>query len=192
MAVLASGQGTNLQAIVDASRSGVLQAQVVLVASDRAEAPALHWASQAGLPIHVTRDEEDLIRVIENAGATLVCLAGYMRLLGRVFVRHFQHRVINIHPSLLPAFPGRHGVRDALAAGVRVSGCTVHLVDEGVDTGPILAQAAVPVFEDDTEATLHARIQREEHRLYPQVLQSVCQGRYVIIGRQAWIPGGPA
>ena len=128
-----------------------------------------------------------MARICQEAGADLVVLAGYMRLLGKSFLRHFRLRTVNIHPALLPAFPGLHAQRQAVEYGVRVSGCTVHLVDEGMDTGPIILQAVVPVHFDDTEDTLAERILREEHRLYPQALQLIAAGQVEVVGRKVRI-----
>lgn len=192
LAVLASGRGSNLQAILDAIAEGHLAARVVLVLSDRPDAYALTRASQAGIPTAVvprkgfaTRDEHDdaIASRLEQAGADWVVLAGYMRLLSSAFVARFRDRIVNIHPALLPSFPGTHAQADALAYGAKVSGCTVHLVDEGMDSGPILAQRAVPVLPDDTERSLAARILNEEHRLYPEVLGWLVAGRVRRDGR---------
>lgn len=192
LAVLASGRGSNLQAILDAIADGRLAARVVLVLSDRADAYALTRASLAGVPTAVvprkgfaTRDEHDaaIADRLQQSGADWVVLAGYMRLLSSAFVARFRDCIVNIHPALLPSFPGTHAQADALAYGVKVSGCTVHLVDEGMDSGPILAQRAVPVLPDDTEASLAARILAEEHRLYPEVLGWLAAGRVRRDGR---------
>jgi phosphoribosylglycinamide formyltransferase-1 len=188
--VLASGTGSNLQALLDA---GV---QVVLVASDRADAYALERARLAGVQTAVVRpadhpDRRAFDRALRDLVAATrpdaVCLAGFMRILGPEFVRAFPDRIVNTHPSLLPAFRGAHAVRDALAYGVRVSGCTVHLVDEEVDHGPVLFQAAVPVQDGDDEASLHERIKREEHRLLPVAVGLVAAGRVRSDGRRAWL-----
>jgi phosphoribosylglycinamide formyltransferase-1 len=161
--VLVSGRGTNLQALLDA------RLPVGAVASSRADAPALERAR--GLPTAVfdgpPRDDE-LAAWLKGHGVRLVVLAGYMRLLGRDFLERFPNAVLNVHPSLLPAFPGAHAVEDAFAYGVRWTGVTVHLVDEGVDTGPIVLQEPVAVLADDTPQTLHARLQEVEHRLLPE------------------------
>jgi phosphoribosylglycinamide formyltransferase-1 len=140
---------------------------------------------------HKTREEYDarLVSELRARGAELVCLAGFMRIVTPVLLGAFAQRVLNIHPSLLPAFPGMHGVRQALRAGVRVSGCTVHFVDEGTDSGPILIQAAVPVLDGDTEELLAARILAQEHRIYPRAIQLVAQGRVQIEGRRVRISG---
>jgi phosphoribosylglycinamide formyltransferase 1 len=188
VAVLASGSGTNLQALLDHPAIGV-----VLVVSDRGDAGALSRARDAGVEaLHLdpkafgSREDHDaaLVRLLEDRGIDLVCLAGYMRILSPVAVRAFDGRIVNVHPSLLPAFPGAHAVRDALEWGVKVTGCTVHVVDEEVDHGPILAQEPVPVRKDDDEESLHARIQAVEHRLYPETVQAWLEGRLRVEGRR--------
>lgn len=190
MAVLASGSGTNLQALLDDPVTGPA---VVVVISDRAEAKALDRARSAGVPavhldpgIHPSREAHDhaLLELLEREGADVVCLAGYMRILTPPLVRAFWGRMVNVHPSLLPAFPGAAAVRDALAWGAKVTGCTVHLVDEEVDHGPIVAQEAVVVLEDDDEDTLHARIQEAEHRVYPAAVRALVEGRLRLEGRR--------
>jgi phosphoribosylglycinamide formyltransferase-1 len=196
LGVLASGRGSNLQAILDAIAQGRLSATVVLVAGDREEAPAVQRARAAGIPTTVvspkafsTRDAYDaeIARILREAGAEVVVLAGYMRIVTNRLLHAFPQRVINIHPSLLPAFPGLHAQRQALAHGVKVSGCTAHFVDETVDSGAIILQAAVPVLEDDTETSLAERILAEEHRILPQALQLYAEGRLTIQGRRVLI-----
>jgi len=194
--VLASGRGSNLQAIIDAIARGTLPAQFAVVISDREDARALERARTHGAPaVFVNpKDYRDhnaydaaLLRVIEQHRVELVCLAGFMRILGAGFVRALAGRVMNIHPSLLPAFPGLAAQRQALDHGVRISGATVHFVDEGVDTGPIVVQDAVPVLPDDTEETLSARILEVEHRLYPAAIRLFAEGRLQISGRRVEI-----
>ena len=194
--VLASGRGSNLQAILDASERGEIPARVVVVLSDREEALALQRARDRGIPaIWVNPKafpdkaayEETLLSHLREHDVGLVALAGYMRLVGPTLLRAFPHRIMNIHPALLPAFPGLHAQRRALEHGVKVAGCTVHFVDEGVDTGPIILQAAVPVLEDDTEETLAARILEQEHRIYPQAIRLFAQGRLTVEGRRVRI-----
>lgn len=194
--VLASGRGTNLQALLEASEQPGYPARVVVVVSDRDRAPALARAAAHGVPgVFVNpkdfpdRDAHDaaVSRVLEAHRVGLVCLAGYMRILGATFVQTWRGRIMNIHPSLLPAFPGLHAQRQALEYGVRISGATVHFVDEGVDTGPIILQASVPVEPDDTEATLAARILVEEHRLYREAVRLFAEGRLRIVGRRVVI-----
>ena len=198
LGVLVSGSGSNLQAILDACASGALNAQVAAVISNVPGAQALERARKAGAPAIVlphqhfeSREAYDraLVDALGRMDVDLVCLAGFMRLLTPVLLRAFENRILNIHPSLLPAFPGMHAVRQAIAAGVRVSGCTVHVVDEGTDTGPILVQAAVPVLDGDTEETLAARILAQEHLCYPRALALWAAGRVRIEGRRVRIDG---
>ena len=191
-AVLVSGGGTNLQALLDARDD--LGAELRVVVSNRADAFALERARRAGVEAMCLSHKdfatrEDFDRALRDAllarGVELVVLAGFMRVLTAVFLDAFPDRVINVHPALLPAFPGVDAQAQALAHGVKVTGCTVHLVDAGVDTGPILAQAAVPVRDDDTVETLRARILVEEHRLLPAAVRDVAAGRVTREGRRA-------
>ncbi len=200
MVVLVSGHGSNLQALVDASADPAYGARVVLVVSDRPDAYGLERARRAGIRTAVVRlaDHPDrpsfdraLRDVVGAARPDVVCLAGFMRVLGPDFVRAFPNRIVNTHPSLLPAFRGAHAVREALAYGVRLTGCTVHLVDEEVDHGPVLFQATVPVEYDDDEASLHERIKREEHRLLPAAARLVAAGRVHLDGRRARFDADP-
>jgi phosphoribosylglycinamide formyltransferase-1 len=193
IAVLVSGRGSNLEALLEATRRPGFPARIVLVVSDRERARALERAAAHGVPSVFLnpkdfgdRDTYDaaVSRVLEEHQIGLVCLAGFMRILGRAFVRAWQGRLMNIHPSLLPAFPGLHPQRQALDAGARISGATVHFVDEGIDTGPIVLQSSVPVEANDTEETLAARILVEEHRLYPQAVRLFAEGRLRIAGRK--------
>lgn len=183
--ILASGSGTLLQAVIDAVRAGELSATIAAVGSDVPNAQALDRAHRAEIPTftvapsdfadRATWNAELLRQVTDHAPDWIVC-AGFMRILGTEFVEAFDGRIVNTHPALLPSFPGAHGVRDALAYGVKITGCTVHLVDEGVDTGPILAQAAVEVATDDDESSLHERIKEHERRLLVQTLTSLTGG----------------
>jgi phosphoribosylglycinamide formyltransferase-1 len=201
LGVLASGGGTNLQALLDACAARRIDAEVALVLSNLPGAGALERATRAGVPgaclpskgmTDRTAYDAAVVERLVAAGVELVCLAGYMRLVTPGFLQAFGPsprsrgcpRVVNIHPALLPAFPGLHGPRQALAAGVKVAGCTVHFVDEGTDTGPIIAQAAVPVLDGDTEESLAARILEQEHRLYPQAIQWIAEGRLWLEGRR--------
>ena len=186
IAVFASGSGSNFQAIVNEVKSGRIQAEVALLVSDRPSAPVVERAVAAGIPVYTFRAKEyasreeyerDILRELELRGVELVVLAGYMRILTDVMVTAFQGRMINVHPSLLPAFPGIHAVKQALDHGVKVAGVTVHYVDGGLDTGPIIAQRAVEVLEDDTEQSLSERIHVVEHVLYPQVIGWISEGR---------------
>ena len=196
LGVLVSGSGTNLQSILDACASGRIQAEVKVVISNRPRAKGLARARQAGVPAvvvshrkHATREafEQVLIQQLRQHGVQWIALAGFMRILTPLFLDTFKDRVINIHPALLPAFPGVHAQRQALEYGVKVAGCTVHFVDAGTDTGPIIGQAVVPVRDDDDEASLGARILAQEHRLYPQVLHLIARGRVTRQGRQVRI-----
>jgi phosphoribosylglycinamide formyltransferase-1 len=191
--VLASGRGSNLQALLDAARAPGFPARIAVVIADRERAVALQRAASAGVPAvfvdpkaYGDRDAYDaaLVACLERHRVELVCLAGFMRILGGDFVRRLRGRLVNIHPSLLPAFPGLHASRQALDHGVKVAGVTVHFVDEGVDTGPIIAQASVPVRDDDTEESLSERILVEEHRLYPDVVRRFAEGRLQLQGRR--------
>lgn len=196
IAVLASGEGTNLEVILRAAERGEISARVVLVVSDREQAPALERARRRDIRAlymdpRLYRGREDydraLAAVLQQAGVELVTLAGFMRLLSPPLVEAFPLRIMNIHPSLLPAFPGTAGVKDALDYGVRVAGCTVHFVDEGLDTGPIILQEAVPVLQEDTVETLHARIHALEYRLYPRAIQLFCEDKLNVEGRRCFI-----
>lgn len=190
--VLVSGSGTNLQALIDAVATERLRAKIGVVISNVATAKALDRARAAGIPTvvvehkaHPTREAFDaaVVAVLRAHGASCVVLAGFMRIVTSVLLEAFPHRVVNIHPSLLPAFPGVHSQAQALAYGVRVSGCTVHLVDSGMDTGPILAQATVDVHDDDDEAALRDRILVKEHELLPTVLQWIADGRVEVVSQ---------
>ena len=194
LAVLCSGRGTDLQSIIDAIKAGSLNAEISIVLTDKPNVKALERAQLAGIKnICVDRKkfdsraefEAEILRQID--GVDLVVLAGFMRILSPEFVRRYAGRLMNIHPSLLPAFPGAHAHRDVLAYGVKISGCTVHFVDEGTDSGPIILQAAVEVREDDTEETLSARVLEQEHIIYPRAIQLFVEGRLKIEGRHVRI-----
>jgi len=185
-AVLISGRGSNLRALANAARAPDYPAQIVLVISNRADAPGLEIAQAFGIPAKVishgefdSREAFDaaIDAALREADASLVCEAGFMRIHSEWFVKRWEGRLINIHPSLLPAFPGIRVHRQALEAGVKISGCTVHFVVPELDSGPIIAQAAVPVLPDDTPETLAARVLQEEHKLYPQALRLVAEGK---------------
>lgn len=193
LGVLVSGRGSNLQAIIDASEAGAIDASVAIVISDVADARGLELARRQGIEavfvdprLHTTSEDFDatVIDLLRKHEGDLVCLAGFMRLLSPHFIREYQNRIMNIHPALLPAFAGLHAQRQALRYGAKVSGCTVHFVDEGVDTGPIIIQAVVPVLDEDTEETLSARILTHEHRIYPRAIQLFAAGRLEIRGRR--------
>lgn len=194
--VLASGRGSNLQSIMDACAVGRIPARVAVVISDNKDAYALERARQAGIAAVAvnTSDYPDkaeyekyIVDILKEHNVHLVCLAGYMRLVGTTLLEAFPGRVMNIHPALLPAFPGLHGQEQAWRYGVKYSGCTVHFVDEGMDTGPIILQAVVPVHDDDTADTLAARILEQEHRIYPEAINLYCTGKLVVEGRKVRI-----
>jgi phosphoribosylglycinamide formyltransferase 1 len=193
LGVLVSGRGTNLQALIDAAKKGEMGGEIAIVVSNVEGAFALERARQAGIPAlfrdHRGRKREDfdaeLLTICREHGVEVVCLAGYMRLLSPGFVRAYAGRVLNVHPSLLPAFPGLEAQRQALEAGVKVSGATVHVVDEGLDTGPILLQEAVPVLDSDTVESLSARILEAEHRIYPRAARAMLEGRVRFEERRA-------
>lgn len=194
--VLVSGRGSNLQAIIDAIETGRLAATIAVVISDQPGAYALERANKHSIPaVVVERSGYETREVFETAlheelkvhNVELVALAGFMRILSSRFVANYPQRIINIHPALLPAFTGLHAQAQALAYGVKVSGCTVHFVDEGMDTGPIILQEAVPVLDHDTEETLSARIVAAEHRIYPAALQLLVTGRIKVEGRRVKI-----
>jgi phosphoribosylglycinamide formyltransferase 1 len=195
--VLISGRGSNLQALLDAAAAGSLGGGVSVVVSNVEGAPGLERARRAGVPALVsdhrgrTREEHDaaVAGLLAAHGVELVCLAGYMRLVSPVFLRAFPHRVLNVHPSLLPAFPGQDAQRQAWEHGVKVSGATVHVVDEALDSGPIVVQEAVPVLEGDGPLDLAARILEAEHRIYPKAVRVMLEGRYRIEGRRLRIEG---
>lgn len=190
LGVLVSGSGTNLQAILDATRAGALEAEVSLVISNQPGVRALERAKEAGVAARVIAHREftdraafdtELVAALRQTGVTHVVLAGFMRVLTAAFLDAFPWRVVNIHPALLPAFPGIHAQRQALQYGVKVAGCTVHFVDAGTDTGPIIAQAPVPVLEGDTEESLTLRILREEHRLLVAALAAIADGEVTVV-----------
>jgi phosphoribosylglycinamide formyltransferase-1 len=196
LGILASGRGSNLQSIMDAAAAGKIKAEVAAVISDNKDAFALERARQAGIPaLHVnpkdfgSKDEYEraVLKLLKEHGVQLVCLAGYMRIVGRVILEAFPNMVINIHPALLPAFPGLHGQQQAWDYGVKYSGCTVHFVDEGMDTGSIIIQAVVPVYDDDTAETLAARILEQEHKIYPEAIGLLADGRLKLSGRKVFV-----
>lgn len=197
LAVLLSGRGSNFLAIQHACARGDVPAEVVVVVSNKSDAAGIQRARELHIPAYAidhkhypTREahEAEVIRVIDEHAANLVVLAGYMRLLSPIFVGHFRHRITNIHPSLLPAFPGVDAQKQALDHGVKVAGCTVHLVDESLDGGPILVQRAVPVLDDDTEESLAARILGEEHSAYVEAIGKLCRG-FEVEGRRVRFRG---
>jgi phosphoribosylglycinamide formyltransferase-1 len=192
LGILLSGRGSNFEAIADNVATGRLEAEIAAVISNRPDARGLEIARERALPAvvipskGVPREEYDaqVVAELRNRGVELVCLAGFMRLLTAEFCRAFPMRILNIHPSLLPAFPGLEAQKQALEHGVKISGCTVHFVDEQLDAGPIVLQAAVPVLDNDTAETLAARILKEEHRIYSEAISIVLSGRWRIEGRR--------
>ena len=194
IAVLVSGSGTNLQTLIEQlHQDETSDIDIAVVISDRRKAYALTRAKRAGIPTNIVRVQDfesrqnfdaEISRRVEHYGVELIVLAGFMKLFQPPFVRKYRNRIINVHPTLLPAFPGAHPVADTLAYGVKIAGVTVHFVDEDVDSGPIIAQSAVPVLDTDDEESLHNRIQVEEHRLYPEVIKWYAQGRLKIEGRK--------
>ncbi len=198
IAVLVSGRGSNLQAIIDNIEKGTLNAEIAVVISDQADAYALDRARKHKIPaVHVdvkkyeTREAYDtaLVEELKKRKVDLVCLAGFMRVIMPVPIKAFPNRIMNIHPSLLPAFPGLHVQKKAINYGVKFSGCTVHFVDEGVDTGPIIIQAVVPVLDDDTEDSLAERILKQEHRIYSRAIQLFAEGRLTVMDRRVTVTG---
>lgn len=198
IAVLISGGGTNLQSIIDAIEAKRLDAKIALVLSNKADAYGLVRAKNHGLPTEVldhkaypSREAYDqaVVDNLRTRGVELVVLAGFMRLLSPVFVKAYSNRIMNIHPALLPSFPGLHVQKKAVEHGVRFSGCTVHFVNEECDEGPIIIQAVVPVFPDDSEDTLAARILKHEHRIYPRAIQLYAEGRLRVEGRRVLVDG---
>jgi len=200
LAVLISGRGSNLQSIIDAIADGKIDASIAIVVSNRADAAGLKRARDAGIDaVHVNpRDHPDrdaydsaVADLLRARDVTLVCLAGYMRLVGRPLLDAFPQRILNIHPSLLPAFPGLDAQKQALVHGVHVTGATVHLVTDELDAGPIVLQAAVPVLPDDTVEELSARVLVQEHRIYPEAVRIVLDGRWKVEGRRFVREGPP-
>ena len=194
--VLISGRGSNLQALIDATEKGTVQAKIKVVISDKADAYGLERARKHGIEaVHIDpksfKDkntyELEIVKALKKHDAGLVCLAGYMRIVGPVLLEHYQGKMINIHPSLLPSFPGLNAQKQALDHGVMITGCTVHFVDEGCDTGPIIIQSAVPVKENDTEETLSARILDQEHHIYPLAVDFIARNKLTIEGRRVRI-----
>ena len=198
IAVLASGRGSNLVAIQKAIADGAIDGTIAVVLSDKEHAKALEHARTAGIEAQYVNPkaydskeayEKVLLDVISKADCQLICLAGYMRILSSYFVSNAPCPIMNIHPALLPSFPGLHGQRQALEYGVKVAGCTVHFVDEGMDSGAIIMQKTVPVYSEDTEDTLSARILEQEHKAYPEAIQLFAQGRLEVHGRMVKVKG---
>ena len=194
--VLASGRGTNLQAIIEAIKEGKIEGRISTVISDNRDAFALKRAEQNNIETRYidfksfkNREDYDkkIVEYLKEKDVDLVVLAGYMRILSSYFIKMYKNRIMNIHPALLPSFPGLHTQRQAVEYGVKISGCTVHFVDEGVDSGPIILQKAVEVSDDDTEESLAEKILKEEHQIYPQAIQLFSQGRLIIKERKVFI-----
>jgi phosphoribosylglycinamide formyltransferase-1 len=203
VAVLASGRGSNLQAVIDAIEAGTVQAKIVAVISNKKEAPALERARQHGLsalfvdpkphagqPDSRESYDRELLSVLQRHDVELVLLAGYMKIVTKVLVEAFANRMMNIHPSLLPSFPGLDVQKKAIDWGCKLAGCTVHFVTEGVDEGPIILQAAVPILDDDSSDSLAARILVQEHKIYPRAVQLFAEGRLRVEGRRVFIEQG--
>ncbi len=191
--ILVSGNGSNLQAIIDEK---IASCEIALVISNKPDVYAIKRAQSNNIPVEIinntnyeTREEfeRQLIKSLDNRGIELIVLAGFMRVLTPLFVRHYKNRIINIHPALLPSFPGVDAAKQALEYGVKYSGCTVHFVDDGVDTGPIILQAIVSIGDSDTEQTLLERIHKEEHRVFPEAVRLFCEGKIKIEGRRVII-----
>jgi phosphoribosylglycinamide formyltransferase-1 len=194
--VLVSGRGTNLQAIIEAIEEGKIEGKIKIVISDNLDAYALKRAEQHNIETQYINHKEfknredydkKIVETLENKEVELVVLAGYMRILSSYFIKAYKNKIINIHPALLPSFPGLRAQKQAVEYGVKISGCTVHFVDEGIDSGPIILQSAVEVSEDDTEESLAERILKEEHQIYTQAIQLFSQGRLIIKGRKVYI-----
>lgn len=194
--VVVSGRGSNLQSIIDHIAEGKLNVEIAVVVSDHKEAFALERAAKAGIPTAVVERkgckdkaefEDRIDAALREAGAEVVVLAGFMRILTGHFISRWEHKIINIHPALLPSFKGLDAQGQAVDYGVKVAGCTVHFVDEGTDTGPIILQKVVPVLDDDTEETLAARILKEEHKALPEAIQLWADGKLTIKGRKVYV-----
>lgn len=203
VAVLASGRGSNLQAVIDAIEAGTVHAKIVAVISNKKESPALERARRHGLsalfvdpkpyagrPDSREAYDRELLDVLRQHDVELVLLAGYMKIVTTVLVKAFANRMMNIHPSLLPSFPGLDVQKKAIEWGCKLAGCTVHFVTEGVDEGPIILQAAVPILDDDSSDTLAARILEQEHKIYPRAVQLFAEGRLRVEGRRVFIESG--
>lgn len=198
LAILISGRGSNMEAILRAVKKGSIPARPAIVISNKADAGGLKIAEKLGVKTAVVESlgqkggswdyDKNLVPVLEKNGVTqekgLVCLAGFMRIMSPEFIKRYKGRILNVHPAILPSFPGLHSQRQAVDYGVKFSGCTVHFVDEGVDTGPIILQAVVKVEDDDTEETLSKRILRKEHKIYPEAVRLFAEGRIRIVGRK--------
>ncbi len=196
LGVLASGRGSNFQSIIDSIASGFLSAKIAVLITDKPDAYAIERASKHNIESLIIRPRDfsdknayysHIAEELKKRDVGLVILAGFMRVVGRALVDKFRYKIVNIHPALLPSFPGLHGHKDAIDYGVKISGCTVHFVDEGVDTGPIIIQAAVPAYHDDTEDTLSERILKQEHRIFPYAIKLFAEGKISVDGRKVTI-----
>ena len=198
LGILVSGRGSNLQAIIDAAGREEISAEVAIVISDQPKAYAIERAKQHNIEFAVVElkkfknkeeYEKNILEVLKAKKVDLVCLAGYMKIVGPTLLKAYKGKMMNIHPALLPSFPGLHVQKATLNYGVKVSGCTVHFVDEGTDTGPIIVQVAVPILEHDTEETLSGRILEQEHKIYPKAIKLFAEGKLKIEGRRVRIQG---
>ena len=196
LGVLASGRGSNFQSIIDSIASGFLSAKIAVLITDKPDAYAIERANKHNIESLIIRPRDfsdknayysHIAEELKKRDVGLVILAGFMRVVGRALVDKFRYKIVNIHPALLPSFPGLHGHKDAIDYGVNISGCTVHFVDEGVDTGPIIIQAAVPAYHDDTEDTLSERILKQEHRIFPYAIKLFAEGKISVDGRKVTI-----
>ena len=194
--VLASGRGSNFQSIIDSINSGFIKAVIAVLITDNPGAYAIERAKNHGIDVLIIRPGEcpdkdsyysHISDVLKNKGVELVVLAGFMRVVGKPLIKAFPHKIMNIHPALLPSFPGLHGQKQAIDYRVKISGCTVHFIDEGVDTGPVIVQAAVPVYEDDTEDSLSERILKQEHSVFPLAIKLFSEGKISVEGRKVII-----
>jgi phosphoribosylglycinamide formyltransferase-1 len=198
LGVLASGRGSNFQSIIDSIETGYVQADIAVLITDNPDAFAIERAGKHNIEALVLKpaDYPDknayysrIADELQKRNVGLVVLAGFMRVVGKALIDRFPNRVMNIHPALLPSFPGLHGQKQAVDYGVKISGCTVHFVDEGVDTGPIIVQAAVPAYHDDTEDSLSERILKQEHRIFPYAIKLFAEGRVAVEGRKVIVTG---
>lgn len=196
--VLASGRGSNFQAIIDNINSGFLKAKIAVLTTDNPQAYAIERAKKHNIEVIITRPKEfpdkdsyykHIAEELKKRGVELVILAGFMRVVGRPLINAFKNKIMNIHPALLPSFPGLHGQKQAVDYGVKISGCTVHFVDDGVDTGPTIIQAAVPVYNDDTEDSLSERILKQEHKIFPYAIKLFSEGRITVEERKVIVKG---
>jgi len=194
--VLASGRGSNFQAIIDSIENGYLKAKIALLITDNPNAYAIERAKNHGIETLIMRPKDfpdkdsyylNIANELKERGTELVILAGFMRVVGKSLIQEFPNKIMNIHPAILPSFPGLHGQKQAVDYGVKISGCTVHFVDEGIDTGPIIIQSAVPVYEDDTEESLSERILKQEHKIFPMAIKLFSEGRITVEGRKVII-----